>query len=291
MSRIAWDMVIVLVSFAVAAALGYRAWRRRRALLERLGEAEGEPPRSGMHGAVPLAGGIAAGLALICAAAGVLAADDRFYQPAGAVRISIALLLAGGLVLAGDRLAALFACVRAGRFRWVVNLLLQVAAACIVVAAGVQFRVVGIGAEPAVELGAWAAPLTVLWLLVAMNVMKLFDGIEGAANVVLLVAAAAIFYVTLGAGEHFLNTLALAVLASTLASMRFNFFPARLPISGSGTALLGFVFAVLTVLARQKTVAALLLVFPLVVLVILVGGAMLSVLERNLGFGNGDERR
>ena len=59
--------------------------------------------------------------------------------------------------------------------------------------------------------------------------------------------------------------------------------------AGPWTVLLGFVFALLTVLARQKTVAALLLIFPLFVIVILVGGAMLAFLERTISAGD-DEK-
>jgi UDP-N-acetylmuramyl pentapeptide phosphotransferase/UDP-N-acetylglucosamine-1-phosphate transferase len=78
------------------------------------------------------------------------------------------------------------------------------------------------------------------------------------------------------------------IAAAALASLRFNLYPARLPIGGSGTALLGFLFAVLTVLARQKTIATFLLVLPLGLIVVVIGGYMLTFLERSMSFGSGE---
>jgi len=166
--------------------------------------------------------------------------------------------------------------------------ILEIAAAVLVVAGGVRFGVVSIG-ERSFELGAWSPVLTVLWILVAMNVVKLLGGLDGAANVLLLAASAAIFYFAMGGGEHFLSVLALVVGAAALGSLRFNCYPARLPLSPRGHAVAGFLFAVLTVLARQKTVAFLLLIFPLALVAILLGGAMLAFLERTMMPGGDGE--
>ncbi len=298
MSRAVLEVVIAAVAFAATMAAGYRGWRRRSLLMQKAGGAAGTGIAGGASAAHPLAMGIAAGILLFCLSASWIVSGDRFFTTAQAVRVALAFAAGGALILAGDLLAALAVVIgaypwndraraesaqeRVGRFRWFGDLVLLLAASVLVVASGVRFSILGVGGERAVELGSWAGPLTVLWIMAATAALRLLDGLEGAANIVLLVAAFAIFYITLGAGEHFLNTLAVVVLGAALASLRFNFFPARLPLRGAGSAFVGFVFAVLTVLARQKTVAALLLGFPLVVLVVLVGGAMFALIERTI---------
>ncbi|PKO18628.1 hypothetical protein CVU37_04360 [candidate division BRC1 bacterium HGW-BRC1-1] len=166
--------------------------------------------------------------------------------------------------------------------RWIVEWVVVALAAVLVMATGTRFGVLGVRGEGDVALGAWSGPLTVLWLVAATGVARLLDGLEGAVNVLLLVAGVAVAYGTLGAGEPVLNSVALVVVFASLGSLRFNFFPAPLPLRGTGSAVAGFMFAVLTVMARQKTVAALLLIFPLAVVVVLVGGVMLGVMERTL---------
>jgi UDP-GlcNAc:undecaprenyl-phosphate GlcNAc-1-phosphate transferase len=170
-----------------------------------------------------------------------------------------------------------------------ISLCLEIVASLIVVGAGVRFSILSVGTGAELPLGEWAVPLTVLWLVGATNVVKLLDGLEGAVSVLLLVGAVAVAYTTIGVPEHFLNAFSIAMIGATLASLRFNAYPARLSLRGPGSAFAGFLFAVLTVLARQKTVAALLLVFPLLLIVIIVGGAMLSFLERTVLIGDNDK--
>ena len=285
MAGLAVGAVVVLV---VSMAVGYRCVRR---VLAR-GSEQGVGDDLRLAGVLPLASGLIAGLTLVAAASPWLAAADRFHTPAGAV---LALAgVTGGLVL----LLATPAWVGlVGRFRggkgstasqtprmlcWTVEWTVVALAAILVMATGTRFGVLGVRGEGDVALGAWSGPLTVLWLVAATGVARLLDGLEGAVNVLLLVAGVAVAYGTLGAGEPVLNAVALVVVFASLGSLRFNFFPAPLPLRGTGSAVAGFMFAVLTVMARQKTVAALLLIFPLAVVVVLVGGVMLGVMERTL---------
>lgn len=161
--------------------------------------------------------------------------------------------------------------------------------ACIASQLGIRFGVLSVGTASH-ELGHWSLPVTVAWVVVAAAVVQLLAGIAGAAVVVLLTASAAVFHVTLGAHEHVLNGLSLVFLCASIGVLGFHLPPARLPLSASATVFPGFLFAILTVLARQKTAATLLLVFPLSVAVILAVGFMVSFLERTVSAGKpGDD--
>lgn len=305
MNRVMLEIVIGVVSFLAAVVVGYRSWRVRRRLGEKLAGTVSLKRRFGLLAAAPVASGFGAGMLLLAVFSSKIASNDRFYTPGSARLVALSVLAGGAVILCGELLLAAGIVAgsypwtnrermqrvetRAHRYRWLLDLFLETVAAVIVVGAGTRFSQISIGPEHGFVLGKWSAALTVLWLVVATNIVKLLDGLEGAANVLLLIASVAVFYVTLGVSEHFLNAFSVVVASAVLASLRFNFFPARLAMGGSGTAFVGFVFAVLTVLARQKTVAALLLFFPLVVVVLLVGGAMLTLLERTVSIGEGDK--
>lgn len=304
-ARITAEICVGIASFLTTMTLGYVCWRGRQRLQKRFSTVL-PPNAANPQAIVPVLGGISVGLVLICLFAGKIVPDDQFYSVGAAISASLAVLAGGLLVSFGHFLLLtswiVFAGLSSGsekgdgagrlaafmRWKWITYAAPLLLASMLVAAAGVHFRVLGIASERNVQLGMWGPTLTVAWLIIATLVVQLLTGIEGAANVLLLVVSAAVFYSTLGTREHYLNAVTVAVMASSLASLRFNFFPARLSLTAGGTGYLGFVFAVLTVMARQKTVAALLLVFPLALVVILIGGAMLGLLERTMSADSDD---
>lgn len=303
MSRALIEVVIGLVAFGVTLFTGYRSWHARQRLIERVPVDRDHPTlRGNATGAMPIASGICAGLLLLGVFAREIVPGDRFYDVQSAMRTAIAMVFAGLLVLIGeltiwtlvlsrsigDRERMLASAAKLERRRWLLMLVMQCIGALIVIAAGVRFKVLGVGHGSAIALGWWSIPLTLVWLLAATNIVRLLDGLQGAANALLLMAAAAILFSATSNREHFLAAVSVAIIGATLASLRFNVHPARLPVGGAGTAFIGFMFALLTVLARQKTLALFLLVLPLGLVVLIIGGYMLTFLERSISTG---ERR
>lgn len=302
MSRVVLEIAIALSGFGVTLIMGYRAWRFQKRVRQQVPDAmrHGSPAA-----AMPIAAGLAVGMLLLCIAMQHIALGDRFYGVVSGVRITLAILIGALLVVSSEMLMYVVALTRAypwtdkgkieettarlARRRWIVKLVAELVASVLVVAGGVRFSVLGLGGGREVMLGAWGIPLTIFWLLVATNVVKLFEGLQGASNMVVLMAAVAICYATVGHQEFVLQAIALLIGAVMLASLRFNLHPARLQIGGAGTSFLGFLFAVLTVLSRQKTLATFLVVLPLLLVLVVIGGTMLSRLERNMSFGSGDD--
>lgn len=288
-----------VLAFAVSLWAGYLSWRHSvrtaRETASRSGAAppqaagSGAPAVPGARSALPFLAGLLAGLLVLGAGTPWIVPGDRFYTGREALWIIGAVAVAVLLLYVRAHLTGKGT---GGASRLLPSLILEFLAAGVIVAAGIRFTVLGLAASGDVELGIWAAPLTIVWLVAATWAVRLLDGLDGAAPVLLLTAAVAVLVGTRGTGEFLLAALSVVVIGTVLGSLRFHFFPARLPLRGAATALFGFVFAVLTVLARQKTVALLLLIFPLAVLVILLGGAMLNMLERTvfLPEGEGEEQ-
>ncbi|AXA35190.1 MAG: hypothetical protein D6691_08965 [Candidatus Hydrogenedentota bacterium] len=297
MSRAFVELLIGAVACLAGMVLGYRGWKRSQPT------GSVRSSQVSYYAAAPLVGGFVAGLlVLIAALQTIVGTNDRFYSVTSALRVSLGVLVGVLLIFAGyyryrpyseveDRGAAASSASSnrvCGLPHWLYRLILEVLAGLSAVAVGVQFSILSIGAGKEIALGGWSLILTLAWILLAMNVVKLLDGLEGAVVVLVLVAAVAVCYTTLGTGEHFLNALSACLIGASLAALRFNAYPARLSLRGPGTACAGYLFAVLTVLARQKTVAALLLIFPVFLILLILAGAMLSVLERTLFSANED---
>ena len=123
----------------------------------------------------------------------------------------------------------------------------QTLAALVVVFAG--FRVDTLIFPPAyqIALGWLAIPVTVVWLVGVSNALNLVDGLDGLAGGVSVIAllTATIAAVAVGNGSVPWYTLALG--GALLGFLRFNFSPAKIFLGDSGSLVVGFLLAVLTV--------------------------------------------
>jgi UDP-GlcNAc:undecaprenyl-phosphate/decaprenyl-phosphate GlcNAc-1-phosphate transferase len=154
----------------------------------------------------------------------------------------------------------------------------QFAAAIEAVWAGVQIN--GVGGQ---HLPSWCAiPVSVVWLVGCTNAFNLIDGVDGLATGVGLVAAATTFIAALL--EHNVG-LAIAVVplaGALLGILRFNFSPASIFLGDSGSLFIGFLLGCCTILWSQKSISALGMSAPLIVLSIPLLDTGLAVVRRFL---------
>ena len=122
------------------------------------------------------------------------------------------------------------------------RLLVQVAAAAVLVGFGVRVRL------PVPAILNYA--LTLLWILGITNAINLLDNMDGLSAGVSAVAAA--FLALLGAinGQYLVSALAAAILGSCIGFLRYNFKPARIFMGDAGAYFLGFWLAVLGIQLR-----------------------------------------
>lgn len=204
-----------LVAFAVSAGLSaaFVFLRPMRGLLLR--SAAGDRWRSD---AVPVAGGLAMGIACLVAVSGSLG-----DPVARAVVVAGAIALVWGLV---DDVAAM---------RPLVKVVGQAAAGGALVALGVRIPT---GGGDAVE-----AVVTVVWVVVVANAMNLLDNMDGAAAGVGLVAAATVWWWWGSGGSGPPAVLPAAVVGALAGYLVFNVRPARLFMGDSGSLWLGVTLA------------------------------------------------
>ncbi len=143
----------------------------------------------------------------------------------------------------------------------------QIAAAGIVVAAGLRIEFVG---DPLsgglVMLGLLSIPITIVYLVGFANVINLIDGLDGLAAGVSAIAATSLLVLAAQGNRLDAAALAAAVIGACLGFLRFNFNPAKIFMGDSGAMFLGFTLATVSLLGVMKTTAAIALAVPLIII-------------------------
>jgi UDP-GlcNAc:undecaprenyl-phosphate GlcNAc-1-phosphate transferase len=213
------------------------------------------------HGFVPKLGGVA----IFVAWAGTLAVFDTSGIPANA-----------GLVLGAAVMLLLGIIDDMRELSYRQKLLGQAAAAAMAVSGGILVEAVPLPGGTQLELGIWAVPLTMLWLIGMTNALNLLDGVDGLAAGTSAIAA--VFFVLLGG-----NVLVAAAMAGAcLAFLRFNFYPARIFLGDSGSLVLGFVLGGLAVESCLTSSDPLRFAAPLLVLSLPLADTGLAIVRRVL---------
>jgi UDP-GlcNAc:undecaprenyl-phosphate GlcNAc-1-phosphate transferase len=152
-----------------------------------------------------------------------------------------------------------------------------------------------------------AVPLTILWVIAAVNAINLVDGLDGLAAGMVAIAAAAFFVFMIRGGDTS-DTGTVAALLSVVAVgicvgfLPWNFHPAKIFMGDTGAMLLGMILAIATIAGvgldpfpptgGDVAVIALPLLVPLLVLGIPFLDVVLAVvrrMRRGLGIAHADK--
>src|SRR5215218_4537920 len=105
----------------------------------------------------------------------------------------------------------------------------------------------------AFELPAWLGMLlTVLWIVGMINAINLIDVMDGLAGGIALMAASVLFVRSLWFGQHTIAVLPLALAGATLGFLPHNSHPAKIFMGTSGSVLLGYWLATMSVIGGAK---------------------------------------
>jgi len=101
-------------------------------------------------------------------------------------------------------------------------------------------------------------PLTFFWIMGMINTVNWLDGLDGLAAGVTAIAGLLFAVHAYSLGQTTVALFPLALAAACLGFLPFNFHPARVFMGSSGSMLLGFALASLSILAPAKVATALL---------------------------------
>ncbi|MGD2176139.1 MAG: MraY family glycosyltransferase [Candidatus Brocadiaceae bacterium] len=274
-------LIPCLVAFPSAFALAILATRAVRTAASALGVVDRPDGYRKVHnGAVPLLGGIA----IFVAFSVPLLALDLLGRRIGPTPLWDGLQTAPGEIgalLAGGAVALLLGVIDDVRgLRATYKLLLQILAASIAIGGGYAMHVVSTPFGAPLQLGIFGFPIAVFWFLGCMNGVNLADGLDGLAAGVCLFASIALFVVSLLLHNAVSMLLLACLIGAILGFLLFNFHPAKIFLGDSGSMLLGYLVAALSLRGARTAEGGVALLIPFVALGIPVLDTTLAILRR-----------
>jgi UDP-GlcNAc:undecaprenyl-phosphate GlcNAc-1-phosphate transferase len=173
---------------------------------------------------------------------------------------------------------------------WRSKFAVQVGAALGIWFAGFRIQVLShpLGDDP-IALGMWSLPVTLLWIVGITNAMNLIDGLDGLAAGTAMIATVAVAVIAVYEGHRSVVVAAVVMVGSLAGFLVFNFNPARIFLGDSGSMLLGFVLAVISIQGSQKGSTAVAVLAPMLVLGLPILDTSLTVARRLLRIGFRDD--
>lgn len=132
-----------------------------------------------------------------------------------------------------------------------------------------------------INFGIFTYPITIFFILGCTNVIRLIDGLDGLSS-----GISSIFYLTIGIIAFFQGRvetleiiLSFIMLGATLGFLLHNFNPAKLFAGESGSAFMGFMIAVISLLGFKGTLLTSLIV-PLSIIAIPILDTLFAIIRR-----------
>lgn len=146
----------------------------------------------------------------------------------------------------------------------------QIFAAIIVVMHGCSIRYVTnpFSSVPGdcIDLGIFAGPITVLWIVTMTNAVNFIDGLDGLAVGVSGISTATMLVIALLVSDEHVAVILAALLGACLGFIPYNFNPAKIFMGDTGATFLGFILATMSIQGLFKMYAVISFAVPFLIL-------------------------
>ena len=225
--------------------------------------------------AVPRLGGVAVFAGFLAALIFAVVMDRVFHRSVGATppyfwRLTLACVILFVIGLTDDLRGV----------RPTLKILGQVLAALIVCPSSIAITTLHLPPNIEFSLGWMAMPVTILWLVGMSNAFNLIDGLDGLAAGVGVIALAAIAASGAVVGRPAVPVYAIALAGALIGFLRFNFAPARIFLGDSGSLVVGFLLAFLSVRGATRLDGTLFAIVPIFALAYPLLDTAIAILRR-----------
>lgn len=131
-----------------------------------------------------------------------------------------------------------------------------------------------------IDLGIFAFPITLLWFIGVTNAYNLVDGLDGLLGSMALTALLGCAAVAVLGERGASATMAVALAGSLLGFLRWNWHPARVFLGDSGSLLIGFVIAGLSLKVARNPSGTLAFHVPLLLSAVPIAETLLTLARR-----------
>ncbi len=165
-----------------------------------------------------------------------------------------------------------------------IKLGVQILAAVVAVLYGVVIHVVTnpavFSAREVLAIGYLAVPVTVLWIVGCTNAVNLIDGLDGLACGVSVISSVTMLVVALMVAEGNVAIILAALTGACIGFLPYNFNPAKLFMGDTGSQLLGYVLATVSVMGMFKYYAVVTFIVPVLALAIPLSDTVFAFFRR-----------
>ncbi|MCD8199391.1 MAG: undecaprenyl/decaprenyl-phosphate alpha-N-acetylglucosaminyl 1-phosphate transferase [Coriobacteriaceae bacterium] len=142
----------------------------------------------------------------------------------------------------------------------------QVISACIIAFTGTLLGTFKVPfTNMVVDLGYWAYPITIIYLVAFANIINLIDGLDGLAAGITGIAAISLFCLTFGLGRNEAALAAIILVGACIGFLFYNFHPASIFMGDSGSLLLGIMLGTISLLGATRFASVTALAVPLII--------------------------
>lgn len=130
------------------------------------------------------------------------------------------------------------------------------------------------------NLGQFALPFTVFWIVGVINALNLIDGLDGLAGGVAFFAVGTTFVIAFTRGDALMMLFMACLGGAVLGFLFYNFNPASIFMGDTGSMFLGLVLAVGSIQTGQKSSTAVAILIPIIVLGLPIADTLMAMGRR-----------
>ncbi|GIO23397.1 glycosyltransferase family 4 protein [Oceanobacillus sp. J11TS1] len=156
----------------------------------------------------------------------------------------------------------------------------QVIAAGLLIYAGLIIERITIPFLGVVELGFLGPVLTFFWIIGITNAINLIDGLDGLATGVTTIAMISIFAMALVDYQVLVAYLCISFIGANIGFLYHNFYPAKIYMGDTGSNLLGYVVAIISILGLFKNITFFSFIIPVVILAVPIFDTLVAMIRR-----------
>jgi UDP-GlcNAc:undecaprenyl-phosphate GlcNAc-1-phosphate transferase len=122
--------------------------------------------------------------------------------------------------------------------------------------------------------------ITIGWIIGAINAINLLDGLDGLACGVCTIISLFLFIASYASQNYLLLFLSIALAASCLGFLPFNFYPASIFMGDTGSMFLGFMLSIVAIESYQKSTTFIAVLVPITAMAVPLIDTTLSIIRR-----------
>lgn len=165
------------------------------------------------------------------------------------------------------------------------KLLFQVAATISLIYYGVTITILTnpffVGGDY-ISIGLLYIPFTLIWIIGVTNAFNLIDGLDGLAGGIALISCVTIFVIAIMTGRKEVAVFTAILSGAILGFLPYNFNPASIFLGDTGSQLLGFLLAAISIEGTIKSAAAFAIAVPILALGLPIYDTVFAMIRRKI---------